>query len=48
MKLGTVLLIGGLAGASIGVGIFSWLRRLGQLDLISPCSMSSFSAPSAG
>jgi uncharacterized protein len=34
MKLGTVLLIGGLAGASIGVFIFSWLRRLGQLDLI--------------
>ncbi|MDQ0456911.1 sulfite exporter TauE/SafE family protein [Rhizobium paknamense] len=34
MKLGGVLLIGGLAGASIGVVIFSWLRRLGQLDLI--------------
>ncbi len=34
MKLGTVLLIGGLVGATIGVYIFSWLRRLGQLDLI--------------
>ncbi|WP_159946286.1 sulfite exporter TauE/SafE family protein [Rhizobium sp. 18065] len=34
MKLGIVLLIGGLAGATIGVVIFSWLRRLGQLDLI--------------
>lgn len=34
MKLGTVLLIGGLVGATIGVFIFSWLRRLGQLDLI--------------
>ena len=34
MKLGTVLLVGGLAGATIGVWIFSWLRRLGQLDLI--------------
>ncbi len=34
MKLGTVLLIGGLAGATLGVWIFSWLRRLGQLDLI--------------
>lgn len=33
MKLGTVLLVGGLAGASVGVWIFSWLRRLGQLDL---------------
>jgi Predicted permeases len=34
MKLGFVLLIGGLAGASVGVGIFSWLRSLGQLDLM--------------
>ncbi|MFN7089722.1 MAG: sulfite exporter TauE/SafE family protein [Allorhizobium sp.] len=34
MKLGTVLLIGGLVGATIGIYIFSWLRRLGQLDLI--------------
>ncbi|MBA4796066.1 sulfite exporter TauE/SafE family protein [Rhizobium rosettiformans] len=34
MKLGTVLLVGGLVGATIGVYIFSWLRRLGQLDLI--------------
>ncbi len=33
MKLGTVLLLGGLVGASVGVWIFSWLRRLGQLDL---------------
>jgi uncharacterized membrane protein YfcA len=33
MKLGTVLLAGGLAGATVGVWIFSWLRRLGQLDL---------------
>ncbi|CAH0339394.1 sulfite exporter TauE/SafE family protein [Rhizobium sp. CECT 9324] len=34
MKLGFVLLAGGLVGATIGVVIFSWLRRLGQLDLI--------------
>lgn len=34
IKLGFVLLIGGLLGASVGVGIFSWLRRLGQLDLM--------------
>jgi len=34
MKLGMVLLLGGLAGASIGVFIFSWLRRQGQLDLV--------------
>ncbi|MBO3758885.1 sulfite exporter TauE/SafE family protein [Ciceribacter sp. L1K23] len=34
IKLGLVLLAGGLVGATAGVGIFSWLRRLGQLDLI--------------
>lgn len=34
VKLGVVLLIGGLAGATVGVGIFSWLRRVGQLDLV--------------
>jgi uncharacterized membrane protein YfcA len=34
MKLGLVLLVGGLVGASIGVLIFSWLRRQGQLDLV--------------
>lgn len=34
MKLGTVLLAGGLVGATVGIWIFSWLRRLGQLDLI--------------
>lgn len=33
MKLGSVLLIGGLAGATVGIWIFSFLRRLGQLDL---------------
>lgn len=33
MKLGSVLLMGGLAGATVGVWIFSWLRSLGQLDL---------------
>ena len=33
VKLGTVLLVGGLAGATVGIWIFSWLRRLGQLDL---------------
>jgi uncharacterized membrane protein YfcA len=33
MKLGTVLLVGGLVGATVGVWIFSWLRSIGQLDL---------------
>jgi len=34
LKLGTMLLVGGLIGSSIGVYLFSWLRSLGQLDLI--------------
>ncbi|AIC25779.1 MULTISPECIES: sulfite exporter TauE/SafE family protein [Rhizobium] len=34
VKLGTVLLIGGLTGATVGIWIFSLLRRVGQLDLI--------------
>ncbi|MDF8353157.1 sulfite exporter TauE/SafE family protein [Ensifer adhaerens] len=34
IKLGTVLLCGGLAGATVGVWLFSLLRRLGQLDLV--------------
>lgn len=34
IKLGLVLLVGGLVGATVGVQIFSMLRRLGQLDLM--------------
>lgn len=34
VKLGLMLLIGGLAGATVGIWIFSFLRRLGQLDLV--------------
>jgi uncharacterized membrane protein YfcA len=34
IKLGTVLLVGGLVGATVGVWIFSFLRSIGQLDLI--------------
>ncbi|WP_394690835.1 sulfite exporter TauE/SafE family protein [Hoeflea sp.] len=34
VKLGLVLLIGGLGGATIGIQIFTLLRQLGQLDLI--------------
>jgi uncharacterized membrane protein YfcA len=33
VKLGSVLLVGGLSGATVGIWIFSLLRRLGQLDL---------------
>ncbi|MBZ9789106.1 sulfite exporter TauE/SafE family protein [Rhizobium sp. 3T7] len=34
VKLGTVLLVGGLSGATVGIWIFSLLRQIGQLDLI--------------
>jgi uncharacterized protein len=33
VPLGLVLLAGGVVGSSIGVFIYSWLRKLGQLDL---------------
>jgi uncharacterized membrane protein YfcA len=32
-KLGTVLLAGGVVGSSLGIYVFSLLRRVGQLDL---------------
>lgn len=34
IKLGIMLLVGGIAGSAIGVAIFSSLRQAGQLDLI--------------
>ncbi|MEM1236705.1 MAG: sulfite exporter TauE/SafE family protein [Pseudomonadota bacterium] len=34
LKMGVVLLIGGLIGAAIGVVIFNYLRSLGQVDLL--------------
>lgn len=33
MRMGAVLLAGGLVGAVPGVVLFAWLRRLGQIDL---------------
>ncbi|HEV8677916.1 MAG TPA: sulfite exporter TauE/SafE family protein [Stellaceae bacterium] len=37
-KMGFVLLVGGLAGSVAGVWLFTWLRRLGQIELtISLC-----------
>ena len=33
IKLGLMLLLGGLVGATLGIWIFTLLRRLGQLDL---------------
>ena len=34
LKMGTVLLIGGLVGAALGVQIFNYLKGLGQVDLL--------------
>jgi len=34
IKLGAVLLVGGIVGSTLGIYIFTWLRSLGQLDLI--------------
>jgi len=34
VKLGTMLLIGGIFGSSLGIYIFAYLNSLGQLDLI--------------
>ncbi|MEM6409151.1 MAG: sulfite exporter TauE/SafE family protein [Pseudomonadota bacterium] len=34
LRMGTVLLIGGLAGAAIGVQVFAMLREMGQVDLL--------------
>ena len=34
IKLGILLVIGGILGSCLGVGLFSYLRKLGQLDLI--------------
>lgn len=34
LRMGTVLLIGGLTGAAIGVVLFNYLKALGQVDLL--------------
>jgi uncharacterized protein len=34
LRMGTVLLVGGLAGSIPGVMLFSWLRKVGQVDLV--------------
>ena len=41
-KLATILLLSGIIGTAIGVMIFSYLRRLGQLDLIVSLSYVTF------
>ncbi|MEE8333105.1 MAG: sulfite exporter TauE/SafE family protein [Alphaproteobacteria bacterium] len=34
IKMGVVLLIGGFIGSTMGVVLFTWLRQLGQIDLV--------------
>lgn len=34
LRMGTVLLIGGLVGAALGVMVFNYLKSLGQVDLL--------------
>ncbi len=34
LKMGTVLLVGGVAGSSLGVWLFTFFRNLGQIDLV--------------
>ena len=34
LKMGTILLIGGLIGSSAGIVLFRWLSALGQIDLV--------------
>ena len=34
LKMGLVLLVGGLTGSSLGVFLFAFLRRIGQVDLV--------------
>lgn len=34
IKMGTMLVIGGLVGSSVGVSLFTWLRGLGLIDLV--------------
>ena len=34
IKMGLVLLAGGIVGSTVGVWVFAWLRSLGQIDLV--------------
>ncbi len=34
IKMGVVLLIGGFVGSTLGVWVFTWLRSLGQIDVV--------------
>lgn len=34
LRMGLLLTIGGVAGSTAGVGVFAWMKKLGQLDLL--------------
>lgn len=34
IKMGSVIIMGGLAGSSLGVMLFAWLKKMGQIDLV--------------
>ncbi len=34
VKMGLVLTIGGIAGSGLGVALFGWLQKIGQIDLV--------------
>ncbi len=34
IKMGTVLLVGGLVGSAMGIGVFNYMKSLGQVDLL--------------
>ena len=34
LRMGLLLTIGGVAGSTVGVGVFAWMKKLGQLDLL--------------
>jgi len=34
LRMGTVLLVGGLIGAALGLAVFNWLKAQGQVDLL--------------
>ena len=42
LKMGTVLLIGGLIGAFLGIQLFNYLKSLGQVDLLIKLSYVTF------
>ena len=48
MKLGSLLLAGGLIGTLLGVTFFNNMRRLGQLDLVIVLSYITLLGWSAG